>query len=327
MTRPVTLNLRGDWGQANMHRICGWLAQEIGDRSPEGSRFAVWSGRGGQDSINAVLSSEADIAVITPTAAARLFAEGWGVADGRATPELRALGVVPQRDRLIVAVDASLPVRELQDLADPRLAPDLRLATSPDDGINLVGYAAHRVLDFAGVDLASMVASGATVLYDERPFPVIDWLRTGRANVAIHEAIMMPTWQRAGTERALRYLPLPDTVLERFAAWDWPGATVPAGYLPGLATDLHTLDFSDFVVLTSADLDDEVAYLATWCMVQTRQALEAQYAHLAPDRSPVTYPLDPARMADTPVSLHPAAERAYNDLAGAERSSKPAIWG
>ena len=43
--RPVNLAFRGDWGQANMHRICGWLAQEIGDRSPEGSQFAIWSGR------------------------------------------------------------------------------------------------------------------------------------------------------------------------------------------------------------------------------------------------------------------------------------------
>ena len=30
LDRPVTLAFRGDWGQANMHRICGWLAQEIG---------------------------------------------------------------------------------------------------------------------------------------------------------------------------------------------------------------------------------------------------------------------------------------------------------
>lgn len=327
LARPVTVHLRGDWGQANMHRICGWLAQEMGDRAAEGSKFAVWSGRGGQDSIDAVLSGEADIAVLTPTAAARLFANGWGISEGQSAPQLRALAVIPQRDRLVVAVDAELPVHELHDLADPRLAPDLRLATSADDGINLVGYAAHRVLDFAGVDVAALVESGAAVMYDERPFPVVDWLRTGRANVIIHEAIMMPAWQRAGTERNLRYLPVPNTVLDRFDAWGWPAATVPANYLPGLAADLQTLDFSDFVVLTSAELDDDVAYLATWCMVQTRQALEAQYAHIASDRSPVTYPLDPARMADTPIALHPAAERAYADLAGVEQSTKPAIWG
>ena len=49
LRRPVTLAFRGDWGQANMHRICGWLAQEIGDRSPRGSEFAIWAGRGGTD--------------------------------------------------------------------------------------------------------------------------------------------------------------------------------------------------------------------------------------------------------------------------------------
>jgi hypothetical protein len=49
-------------------------------------------------------------------------------------------------------------------------------------------------------------------------------------------------------------------------------------------------------------------------MVKTRRALEAQYAHLPPDHSPVTYPLVPADMARTPVPLHPAAARAYADL-------------
>jgi TRAP-type uncharacterized transport system substrate-binding protein len=66
--------------------------------------------------------------------------------------------------------------------------------------------------------------------------------------------------------------------------------------------------------LCSPALADDVAYLATWCMVKTRRALEVQYAHLPPDHSPVTCPLVPADMARTPVPLHPAAARAYADL-------------
>jgi len=114
-------------------------------------------------------------------------------------------------------------------------------------------------------------------------------------------------------------------VLAAFAAEGWPSATVEAGYLPDLTEDLRTLDFSDFVLLCPRTLADDVAYLAVWCMVKTRRALEAQYAHLPQDHSPVTYPLVPADMARTPVPLHPAAARAYADLNDDTVTSAP-IW-
>jgi TRAP-type uncharacterized transport system substrate-binding protein len=307
LDRPVSLAFRGDWGQANMHRICGWLAQEIGDRSPHGSRFAIWSGRGGTDQVEALQAGEADIAVVTPAAAVPML-----------QPEgLCALGVIGQRDRLVVAVDASLPVATVADLA---ALSGVTVTTSPDDGVNLIGLAAHKALRLAGVDPDKL-----SFRYDERPFPPISWFAGGEADVLIHEAIMTPHWQRIAAKRPVRYLPWGDDVLAAFAAEDWPSATVEAGYLPGLAEDLLTLDFSDFVLLCRQTLPDDVAYLAAWCLVKTRRALEAQYAHIPRDHSPVTYPLVPADMARTPVPLHPAAARAYADLDDEPVTGTP-IW-
>jgi hypothetical protein len=308
LRRPVTLAFRGDWGQANMHRICGWLAQEIGDRSPRGSEFAIWSGRGGTDQIAALRAGTADIAVVTPAAAVAMLGPG----------DLCALGVIGQRDRLVVAVDAGLPVATVADLAT--VPGSVTVATSPDDGVNVIGIAAHKALRLAGVDLGRL-----TFRYDERPFPPIGWFADGDADVLIHEAIMTPHWQRIAAKRPVRYLPWGDDVLAAFAAEGWPSATVAAGYLPGLAEDLRTLDFSDFVLLCPRTLADDVAYLAAWCMVKTRRALEVQYAHLPQDHSPVTYPLVPADMARTPVPLHPAAARAYADLDDEPVTDAP-IW-
>jgi TRAP-type uncharacterized transport system substrate-binding protein len=307
LDRPVTLAFRGDWGQANMHRICGWLAQEIGDRSPDGSQFAIWSGRGGTDQIAALQAGQADIAVVTPTAAVSMLKP-----DG-----LCALGVIGQRDRLVVAVDASLPAATVTDLAG---IGGLTVATSPDDGVNLIGLAVHKALRLAGVDTGKL-----SFRYDERPFPPISWFADGEADVLIHEAIMTPHWRKIADTRPVRYLPWGDDVLGAFAAEGWPSATVEAGYLPGLTEDLRTLDFSDFLLLCPQTLADDVAYLAAWCMVKTRRALEAQYAHLPQDHSPVTYPLVPADMARTPVPLHPAAARAYADT-GNEQVTGPPIW-
>ena len=48
-------------------------------------------------------------------------------------------------------------------------------------------------------------------------------------------------------------------------------------------------------------MPDDVAHLIAWCLGETRGALERQYRHLPPNRSPVSYPLDPAKMARTPI--------------------------
>lgn len=315
LDRPVTVNFRGDWGQANMHRICGWIAQELVDRAPRGSRFAVWSGTGGLDQTAALLTGEADIAVVTPTAAVRLL-HHHGDMDG-----LSALGVIGQRDRLVVAVDAALPVETVADLS--AVADRITVTTSPDDNVNLIGFAAHKALRLAGVDPAQL-----TFDYHERPFPALARFTAGEADVLIHEAVMTPHWQRIDAKRPVRYLPWGDAVLDGFAAQGWPSAVVEAGYLPGLSEDLRTLDFSDFVLLCRDDLAEDVAYLATWCMVKTRQALEAQYAHIPAEHSPVSYPIVPADMARTPLPLHPAAAQAYADL---EADDTPAdntlMWG
>jgi hypothetical protein len=308
LDHPVTLMFRGDWGQANMHRICGWLAQEIGDRSPEGSQFAIWSGRGGSDQIAALRAGKADIAVVTPAAAVTMLQPG----------DLCALGVIGQRDRLVVAVDAAIPARSVADLA--AITANVTVATCPDDGVNLIGFASHKALRLAGVDTESL-----SFCYDERPFPAISAFADGKADVLIHEAIMTPHWQRIASKRPVRYLPWGDDVLAAFAAEGWPSATVEAGYLPDLAEDLRTLDFSDFVLLCPRTLADDVAYLAVWCMVRTRRALEAQYAHLPQNHSPVTYPLVPADMARTPIPLHPAAARAYAALGDGTVTGAP-IW-
>jgi TRAP-type uncharacterized transport system substrate-binding protein len=322
--RPVTLTFRGDWGQANMHRICGWLAQEIGDRSPAGSRFAIWSGRGGADAITAVLRGDADIAIMTPAAAAEMVARGCGPLAVDGAGRLRALGTLPQRDRLVTCVDAALGVSGLSDLAEA--LPRLRIATSPDDGVNLIGLAAHRLLAAVGITPHSLREAGGSLLYSERPFPALAAFREGTANVLIQEAIMTPGWGRVAELRAVAYLDADPAVIRAFGEWHWPAAVVPAGYLPALDRDLTALEFSDFLVICTDELPDDVAGLAAWCMVATRQALEAQYRHLPPDRSPVSYPLDPEAIASAPIPLHPGAAAAYTALDKTSSAAGELMW-
>ena len=163
-------------------------------------------------------------------------------------------------------------------------------------------------------------------MYDERPFPLVHAFATGAANVIIQEAVMMPAWQRIADTRPVRYLDIDDAVVAGFAKLGWPTATVPKNYLPTLDRDLNTLDFADFVLLCRADLDADLAYLVTWCMVQTRKAIEGQYQHMPQDRTPLTYPLDPTRMRLSPVPLHDSARRAYDDLEDSPPITDGLLW-
>ncbi|WP_156755836.1 TAXI family TRAP transporter solute-binding subunit [Actinokineospora pegani] len=305
--RSLTLHLKGDWGTANLHRVCGWISQELTDRSGPHTRIAIWNGRGFSDSVRAVGRGEVDIAMTTPTAFATAALDARGVYRDESFPELRALGVVPQRDRLVVGVHKSFGATTFAELRD--LKPRLTVATSVDDGVNHVGLAAHALLDRAGVDVPGW---GGEFLADERPFESFEHVLAGRANAIVHEAVMLPHWQRFGPD--FDFLEVEPEVLASLEAdFGWPAATVDDEFFPGRSA-FRTLDFSDFLVLTRSDLPDDVAHTIAWILGETRHLIEQQYRHLPPERSPVTYPLDPPTMGRAPIPLHPGAARYYAAL-------------
>ena len=307
LDRPVTLHMQADWGMVNLTRVCGWLGQELTDRSMPGTRIAIWNGRGFTDNVRAVGDRRVDLAVATPAAFVTAALDGRGEYAGDAYPGLRALGVVPQRDRLVVAVSRTLGVRSFAELRARK--PALRLTTSGYDGVNHVGTAMHEVLTRSGVDVLGW---GGSLLEHERPFECLDDVLEGRADAIVHEAVMLPGWQAMAA--GMTFLDIEKPVLDSLERdFGWPSAVVPAGYFPG-APEIQTLDFSDFLVVVRDDLPEDVAYALAWILGETRHQLERQYAHLPPDRSPVTYPLDRHTMGLAPIPLHPGAARYYDAL-------------
>lgn len=307
ITRSLTLHLRGDWGTANLHRVCGWISQELADRAGPYTRIATWTGRGFSDAVFAVGRGEVDVALTTPAAFTTAALDGRGVFAGEPFPELRALGVVPQRDRLVVGLRSSLGITTFEQLRQAK--PTLRLATSVHDGVNYVGLAAHEVLTRSGVDV---VGWGGQLLEDERPFESLDHALTGRADAIVHEAYMLPQWQTLA--RDFVFLEVEQTVLDGlWADFSWPAAEVEEGHFSG-HDGFRTLDYSDFLVLTRSDLPEDVAYAIAWVLGETRHIIEAQYAHIPAERSPITYPLDPVTMGRSPVPLHSGAAQYYDAL-------------
>lgn len=308
--RSVALRFIGDWGQANFHRICSWLCQEFCDRAGPRSQVGIYNTvDGGTDAVAAVFDGEADLCIATPAGALPAALTGTGMFR-RPMPSLRSLAVLPQNDKMVLAIAGRHGIGSFAELRERR--PPLRIATSVDDGFNMIGYVARRFMEAHGIDEATLDAWGGGYVNSTRPEQSLFRMRDGEVDAVLQEAIMTPWWRDAMEARDGVALGAEPQALARLQSeHGWGRNDLAAGFLPGQPNALPALDFADFVVVVRDDMPEDIAHLLTWCLVETREAIERQFRHIPPERSPLSYPLDPARMARPSLPLHPGAERFY----------------
>lgn len=312
INRQLQLNFQGDWGQANFHIVCGWLTQELMDRCSPGSKVAIWNGVGGADAARAVGERTVDLAISTPAVLARLALEGRALHDARPIRQLRAIGVLPQDDRLIFGIRREHRITTFAQLRQQK--PKLRLAVSVNDGSNQIGYVTACLMEAAGIGRRTIESWGGELFEAERPDTCLDLLHAEKVDAIIQEAVMTPWWHEQ-RKVLLNFLSIEEEVLAKIEAEIGLQRNVlPPGYFPDLDHELVALDFSDFVVLVHADMPEDLAYLITWCFTETRARLEQRYRHMPAHRTPMGYPLIPARMAAAPIPLHRGAQRLYQEL-------------
>ena len=312
LARQVQLNFQGDWGQANFHIVCGWLTQELIDRCGPGSKVAIWNGVGGADAALAIGERKIDLAISTPAVLTRLAIQGRGLLQGRPVPALRAIGVLPQDDRLIFGIRREFGIRTFEQLH--RKKPRLRLAVSVNDGANYIGFVTARFMEATGIGHATIERWGGELYEAERPDTCLELLHAEKVDAVIQEAVMTPWWHEQ-RKVALNFLEPEERALAQLEAeLGLPRNVLPKGYFPDLEHELVSLDFSNFVVMVHQDMPDDLAHLITWCFTETRSRLEQRYRHLPQDRATLGYPLIPQRMAATPIPLHAGAERLYREL-------------
>ncbi|KEF59788.1 uncharacterized protein A1O9_04636 [Exophiala aquamarina CBS 119918] len=305
------LNFMGDWGGANFHRICAWLTQEFCDRAGPGTRTAIYSLRdGGLDGLKQLQEGAVDLAICTPAGLVGKIHSGES-AFAAAMPNLRAIGVLPQNDRMVLALHPKHNINSIEDLRTQK--PAIKLVTATDDGTNPIGYVANEYLNAHGISKATIESWGGAVLTRHRPEQCVALVESGEADALLQEAIMTPWWRGLVESNKLVPLAAEAQALESLQKALGLGTNhLPAGWWDNLDHELLALDFSDFVLLVRADMPKEVAHLLTWCLVETRDLLEGQYKHLKPEKSPLTYPLDPEKMSQAPVPLHDGAQEYYS---------------
>jgi uncharacterized protein len=311
LERSHHLRFVGDWGGANFHRICSWLCEEFCKRSGPRSRAAILSIRGGGiEALDMVEEGEADLCIVTPAMLMPAALDGRLIFNGRPTPHLRSLAVLPQNDRMVLALKSELKIGTFEQLREQR--PALRIATAANDGTNFIGYVARQFMQAHGLDESVLATWGCSYVEDMNPRDSLRRMQEGEADAVLQEAIMTPWWAELVENEKVIPLAAELSALDRMQQQFGYGRNdLPAGYWANLSEPLPALDFSDFLVLVRDDMAEDLAHLLTWCLVETRAAIERQYRHLPPHRSPLSYPLVPTNMARPSISLHPGAERYY----------------
>lgn len=309
LARSYHLTFMGDWGGANLHKICCWLTEEFCRRAGPKTRTAIWS-MADDDSIALVQNGVADLCLSTPTMLMPSRMAGTGLYAGNPAPNLRAIATIPQNDCMLLAVAPKYGISSFEQLREKR--PALRIATSPAD--TPIGYVGRHLLAAHGIGEAELNAWGVTFVEDNHPFDSLDRVINGEADAVLHEAVMTPGWVKVVEGGKGIPLPAEEDALAKLKREHGFGTNVlPAGYWSNLAEPLVALDFADFLILVRDDMPDEVAHLLTWCAVEARSELERQYMSVPVNRSPVTYPFDPKKMATTAIPLHPGASRYYRE--------------
>ena len=256
-----------------------------------------------------VHDGEADLGIVTPAGLMKKALTGEAPFPCPMS-SLRALAVLPQNDRLVLAIDPKHQIQTFEDLRRKKQA--LNIATSVNDGTNFIGYVANQFMEAHGITNETLNSWGGSYITDQRPDQSLDRVKSGEADAVLQEAIMTPWWRELiegnkVTPLAAEQLPL-ETLSKKLGMRT---NTLPAGYWKNVEQELPALDFSDFVLVVREDMPEEVARLLTWCVVETREKLEAQYRHIPPAQSPLSYPLNPEVMTRTPFPLHAGAQAYY----------------
>jgi TRAP-type uncharacterized transport system substrate-binding protein len=209
-----------------------------------------------------------------------------GAYDGWRHTSLRALAALQYSQWLGIAARWECGIRTLEDL---RSAENLRLLAPLPGGASATwSFIVGRVLGAHGASPGDLARRGwrvedisnASTRMRDADFDVLV------APIGAPGSLHARTWQAASTLTNLRFLALPDTLLTSLSSeYDLHAGTLSPEYLRGIEAPIATVGFTDWLVVASERLEDDVAVALYRAFEARRQALLPLHASLDPLRS------------------------------------------
>ena len=288
-----------------------WLTMLLGIENPAMKKAIIEIVPGDLPSVPAVARGEAELGMTTPPVCATMAYRGVGPYSEE-MEGLRAILSFPHDDRMVWAVPEEFGITSIAELADQKLTFSVGGEDSP------IGFAVDKVLAAYGISIADQVASGKwEVIKEDYLFKVISLGIQGKADMVVHEGRKTPPWDRFAQTRNLDFLPIDEDVLDMMEReYGFRKAVLSKGMINGaVKKDAATLDWSEWLLFTRADVPEELVYLITKIVVEYRHLFELAFKGTPLEQSDLVYPMKPEEMWLNVggIPLHPGAERYFKE--------------
>ena len=278
------------------------IAELLREELPSGSTVDVLPYAGSFGNNNLVEDGEAELGLTMSTVAD--WAVNGEVNFDAPLGNVRTLvgGLDQYYYGLIVQED--FPYDSLEEIRDNQAAVDI--VTQPQGTLGQVG--AGIVLEAAGISTDDIRSWGGSLTHTSTDV-VRGEMQDGRADMWMQAIVPgHPTITELATVTGVRFLDLSPEVVETLESeYGMPPATMPAGTFQGQDEDVSMVGFPT-VLVASAEMPDELAYLITKTIVEARDTLASRHAGM--ERFDPETAWTPE---ETGAPLHPGAERYYSE--------------
>jgi TRAP-type uncharacterized transport system substrate-binding protein len=264
-----------------------------------------------------VCGGELDLGWVFPAVRASWAYEGKRSWAGKPLTNLRSVARFPRIDRQLFGLAPWCPIRDLGQIGGEKRA--IRLGVRSDE----LYEHENAILRQYGYSLADIEAWGGRWWHvGVGPTALDEEIKKRDVDVVIGHASNEGIW-RTVAANGFRFIGLDERVAAGLEREGYSRNVIPAGFLPGIQAPLLTIDLSDNVLVTRAEVDESIIYTIAKSIDRNRKRIEeasviVSYTHSQPLPLPfLTYSstLTEAitRQWETNIPLHSGAERYYRE--------------
>ncbi|MGH7771747.1 MAG: TAXI family TRAP transporter solute-binding subunit [Candidatus Binatia bacterium] len=264
-----------------------------------------------------VSGGELDLGWVFPAVRATWAHEGKRSWRGKPLTNLRSVARFPRLDRQLFALAPWCPVKDLGQIGREKRA--IRLGVRSDE----LYEHENAILRQYGYSLADVEAWGGRWWHVGVGLTALDEeIGSRNVDVVIGHASTEGVWQTVAAN-GFRFIGLEEHVTAGLENEGYSRNIIPVGFLPSIQEPLLTIDLSDNLLITRAEVDDSIIYTIAKSIDRNRKRIEeasvtVSYTYSQPLPVPfLTYSSTLtqaiAKQWETKIPLHPGAARYYRE--------------